>query len=51
MRDGRYFGFGSEIPPVVPFFGRWQMIGAGLRGHHWHRFIMLIPFKSYTPET
>ena len=45
------FGFGSEIPPVVPNFGRWQMIGV-LIGEFIIAigFIMLIPFRSYPQE-
>jgi hypothetical protein len=46
------FGFGSEISPVVPNFGRWQMIGV-LIGEIIIAigFIMLIPFASYPRET
>jgi hypothetical protein len=46
------FGFGSEIAPVVPNFGRWQMIGV-LIGEITIAigFIMLIPFKPHPQET
>jgi hypothetical protein len=45
------FGFGSEVPPDVPNFGRWQMLGVffgqiliGIG------FILMIPFRSHPPE-
>jgi hypothetical protein len=46
------FGIGSEIAPVVPNFGRWQMIGV-LIGEILIAigFIMLIPFRSNHQES
>jgi len=45
------FGFGSEIPPTVPNFGRWQMIGV-LVGEIIVAigFILLIPFRTRSEE-
>ena len=45
------FGIGSEISPMVPNFGRWQMIGV-LIGEIIIAigFIMLIPFRSSPQE-
>lgn len=46
------FGFGSEISPMVPNFGLWQMIGV-LIGEIIIAigFLMLIPFRTYPQET
>lgn len=45
------FGFGSEIPPFVPNFGRWQMIGV-LTGEIIVAvgFILMIPFHARSEE-
>jgi hypothetical protein len=45
------FGFGSEMAPVVPNFGHWQMIGV-LIGEIVIAigFILLIPFRPYSQE-
>jgi len=45
------FGFGSEIPPTVPNFGRWQMVGV-LIGEVVVAigFLLLIPFRSHPQE-
>ena len=46
------FGFGSETAPMVPNFGRWQMIGV-LIGEAVIAvgFILLIPFKIRAQES
>ena len=45
------FGFGSEMAPIVPNFGHWQMIGV-LTGEIIIAigFVMLIPFRTYPQE-